>query len=283
MEAVHFNWDYAWEAAILLAWVWQARWAYIDAERKYARGRFWGTVAAIIPLGGIAFYLLYRDSALMEIDMADADLEYEFELASNVKVSRAVQNRPTIHESWLTRGARARVVSKRDRLYAKELRQRAESVEYDQPMLAKELREKADALDPPRPPRPPFRQRWRGYWTIRRDTFQIWVKRRREKREYLRRPKKLRRHDEFVERLRSTPIVDPTMEGLIFEGQYEVARERAIVNLQIAEESGDERKRITYRRYLNQVDKITHVYFPENATDDLDIPQYELADGDAKE
>lgn len=283
MEAVRFNWDYFWEAAIVAAWFLQARWVWLDAERKYGRGKFWGFVAAFFPLGGLVFYLLYRDSALMEIDMADAELEYEFELASTVQVSRAVRNRPPRRDGWLTRRAGLRVVSKSDKLNAKELRQRAVDVEYEQPMLAKELREKADALDPPRLPRKPFRQVWRAYWAIRRDKFHIWRKRKREKRDYLRRPKKLRRHDEFVEKLKSTPLVDPTMEGLIFEGQYEVARERAIINLQIAEESGDERRRITYRRYLNQIDKITHVYFPESTSEDADIPQYELAGGGSEE
>ncbi len=278
MESLRFNWDIVWHALILVILLIQARWVWIDAERKYGRGRFWGLTAFALPFAGLVFYLLYRDSALMEIDMTDAELEYEFNLASTVQVRRPISDRSVKRESWVSRRSPLKRVSKKDKLYAKELREKADAVQSENPLLAKELREKADSLDPPKPKRKSFKNRWREFWTIKRDELQIWRRKRSERKEYLRRPKKLRHYEEFIEKLQSTPYVDPTMEGLIFEGQYEVARERAIINLQIAEENEDERQRVTYRRYLNQINKITHMYFPAEVTMDAQIEQYDLSE-----
>ncbi|MCD6119241.1 hypothetical protein J7K50_05325 [bacterium] len=277
MEAAQFNWDIVWNIVILAVIIWQARWVWLDANAKYGRGPFWGLAALFLPGLGLIFYLLYRDSELMEIDMADAELEYNFQIADRVQVRRGSAHRPVRKESWLWRKTRLRHVSRRDKLDAKEIREKAAQVENEHPMLAKELREKADMLDPPRPPRKPFKQRWKEYWVIRRDLHEIRMKRWRERREYLKRPKKLRKYEEFAERLNKTPIVDPTMEGLIFEGQYEVARERAVINLQIAEESEDERKKITYRRYLDQIENITHRYFPDEVSKDEGIERLNLS------
>ena len=277
MAAVKFNWDIVWNIVLILLWLWQARWTWLDAEARYGRGRFFGFLALALPGAGMLFYWLYRESALMEIDMLDA--ETAFEVADTVQVTRSAADRARSRDvRYMSRNSR-KFISRRDRLDAKELREKAAAVESENPMLAKELREKADQLDPPRPPRKPFRRRWKEFWIIQRDKWEIRRKRRRERREYLRRPKKLRKYDEFMDRLKSTPVVDPTMEGLIFEGQYEVARERAIINLQIAEESGDERKSVTYRRYLDQIEKITHMYFPERGELDESLAQFDLSAG----
>jgi hypothetical protein len=279
MENLRINWDVLWNAIVFFALLVQARWVWKDAQHKYGRGRFWGVVAFFFPVGGLVFYLLYRGSALMEIDMTDAELEYDCDLASNVQVSRRFSDRPKKHEGWALRRTRYVRVSKRDKFHAKELRQKAESVENENPLLAKELREKADSIDPPKQKRKSLKGAWREFWTIKRDEFYIGLRKRRARKEYLRTPKKLRRYEEFIEKLSTTPFVDPTIEGLIFEGQYEVARERAIVNLEIAEETDNERKRITYRRYLNQIDKITHVYFPKDVSDDDSVLKYDLSQG----
>ncbi len=277
MAAVKFNWDIVWNIALIALWIWQARWTWLDAHAKYGRGPFFGLLALFLPGAGILFYFLYRESALMEIDMLDA--ETALEVSDTVQVSRTAGDRASSRDVRNMARNTGRFISRRDRRDAKELREKAAAVENENPLLAKELREKADLLDPPRPPRKPFRRRWKEFWIIQRDKWEIRRKRMRERREYLKRPKKLRKYDEFMERLQKTPVVDPTMEGLIFEGQYEVARERAIINLQIAEEAGDERKIITYRRYLDQIEKITHMYFPERAEEDETLEKYDMSGG----
>ena len=55
-------------------------WVYRDALARYNRGAPWAVLAAIFPLGGWLFYLLYRKSPLVEFDRIDAELFDEAEL-----------------------------------------------------------------------------------------------------------------------------------------------------------------------------------------------------------
>jgi hypothetical protein len=276
MPAPHFNWDVIWNALAILVWLGQARWVQLDAERKYGRGRFWGLVALCFPFAGIVAYLMFQHTSLVEIDMFDAEMSWQ--LADTVQVNGRRPARLTAKRGFGYRRPGPSGPTRADKLKAKELRERAERIALTNPLLAKELRENADLLDPPKPPKKPWKVRWKEFWLLRRDAASLRRSRKAERREWLKRPKKLRTHELFMKKLSETPYVDPTMEGLLFEGQYEVARERATINLQIAEEEGDSRKRVTYRRYLDQISKLSRIYLPGEENLSTDIERYHLGE-----
>ena len=49
-------------------------WVYRDAMTRYNRGAPWAVLAAVLPVAGWLFYLLYRISPLVQFDRIEAEL-----------------------------------------------------------------------------------------------------------------------------------------------------------------------------------------------------------------
>lgn len=216
---------------LFLLYLYHIWWVYRDAQYRYNKGLFWALIAALVPGGGYAFYLMYRVSPLVEYDLEEEELGLygSPELSEYIRRKRA--------EERMLAYLRAR---RRMELYLSRLRERYLSRLLSVINFERQSRRLADFISRQSERFMPVARRV-GSRAARAIRHAGWSTRGRL---------------EFYRMIRELPTEDPTLEELIYEERLEEARKLAQDNLRIAEEQGDRRAINTYRHYLERLDEL---------------------------
>ncbi len=216
-------------AVLLLLYLYHIWWVYRDAQYRYNKGLFWALIAAAVPGGGYAFYLMYRVSPLVEHDLEEEELGLygSPELAEYIRRKRA--------EERMLAYLRAR---RKMELYLSRLRERYLSRLLAVFSFERQSRRLSDFLSRQSERLAPVVRRV-GSRAARAIRHAGWSTQGRL---------------EFYRMIRELPTEDPVLEELIYEERLAEARRLAEDNLRIAEEQGDRRAINTYRHYLKRLE-----------------------------
>ena len=244
------------DLAALLLHVYLVYWVYRDAIKRYNRGAPWALLAAIFPLGGWLFYLLYRSSPLVEFDKIEAETfedEFEWTDYDQYKANQSAKFFNELTSLWRREasGYSPWVRASRDRelknkLTPEELKElRAQKMEQRKARL--ELRKERAAQR--REDKQQKRQESKARQTMSGAhgfTFRLSDRRQR----------KLRKKLALIEKLKLLPREDSHLEDLIYQMQYSSALDSARESLGVANEMQDRQGVITYQHYIEKLTRL---------------------------
>ena len=233
-------------------------WVYRDALMRYNRGAPWATLAMLFPLGGWLFYLMYRSSALVQMDRIETELfdesEHEWtdydtyranQGAALFKEVGSLLRKPEAegYSPWI-RMSRARELKKK--LTPEEKKQRSEELALQRKEArSRRIEARAQAREKSRQRK--IERRKRTTMTGAHG-FSFKLSEGRQRR--------LQRRLELVEKLKELPREDPVIEDHIFNMDYHAARRAATDALELAVEMDDRQGVITYEAYLERLDRL---------------------------
>jgi hypothetical protein len=251
-------WLLLFDLVLLLVYLYSVYWVYRDALHRYNRGAPWAAAAALLPLGGWLFYLLYRVSPLVQLDRIEAET---FDEAEHVwtDYDQYRQNRGSelfreLASVW--RAPEGEGYSPYVRLSRlRELRRRltpAEKVARRQERIA--TREAATKARQERSTAAKARKA--EAQRLRKDRrtlsaahgFKVTMSESRQAR--------VRKQLQLVEELKKLPREVQLLEDLIYEMDYAAALKAAQDSLALAEEMGDAQGRITYAHYIERIQRM---------------------------
>jgi len=234
-------WEKIWGAIILLIYLYQIYWVYRDANERFMSGAWFGLLAAIFPLGGWLFYLLYRSSSLAEFDLAEikekvferrADPDYDIFLHRKkqegidgfLATLKSFLSPPTLSEEGVGKSAYSDEILRsrmREKMRTRKLSAR-ESFQRGKEKVAGGLVVVREAVKSLLSPRAGF----------------------------------LRRRLSYFEKLTYATFTDEELERLIYDGKLRLAREDATEKLKIAREQADQKRIKAYQKYLERIEEI---------------------------
>ncbi len=242
--------------ALLLLHVYMVHWVYRDAVLRYNRGAPWALLAALFPLAGWLFYMLYRSSSLVAFDRIEAETfedEPEWTDYDQYKANQSAQYFQELASLWKkeasgyspwVRESRARELKKK--LTPEEIKAiRAEKAEKRKAWLASRKERAAKHREDKQHKAQETRERQtmsgaHGF------TFKLSD----------RRQKKLRQKLALIEKLKLLPREDHHLEDLIYNMQYAEALASAQESLSVANEMQDNQGIITYEKYVEQMTRL---------------------------
>ena len=250
-------WMLMFELLILLVHIYVVFWVYRDALYRYNRGAPWAALAAMFPLGGWMFYLLYRKSQLVEFDRIETELfdeaEPQFTDYDRYQANQSTKWFRDIRALW---GGEADGYSPWVR--ASRLREQrgtltpAEKAARRAERLKKKAERQANAKDRRLQTKQKRRDRKAALREERTKVgahgFQFRMSRARQRR--------IERDLSLVGQLRQLPREDKIIEELIFEMDYVEALKASHDGLAIATEMGDTQGEITYRGYIERIERL---------------------------
>ncbi len=234
-------WDRIFSGIVLLIYLYQIWWVYRDAEKRYFSGVWFALLAAIVPLGGWLFYLLYRSSSLPELDLLEirekllergSSIDYEIYLARQRQVAierslawvRGFLKPPQKNLSEIkVHSYPDEIIRSREKELLKSRKENAK--ESFEPFLnfveniAKGIVSAFRQIIAP------------NYMSVR---------------------KKLK----FYDKVREAPLVDEDLENLLQSGLYILAKEDCQAKLRLASEQNDARRMRTYEVYLARINRL---------------------------
>jgi hypothetical protein len=251
-------WMLIFDLALLLVHIYIVFWVYRDALTRYQRGAPWAMLAAVLPVGGWLFYILYRRSPLVEMDYIDTELTDEAEqewtdydaykanqsaqlfseLGSLWRKREGESYSPWVRMSRLREGQRARTPEELAALKLERVRKRGEAVE------ARRQR-KAQQLDRQRQARQHKRERTTLAGAMG-TTYRMSDRKQRA----------LHRKLEVLEKLKLVPREDKVLEDMIYEMRYAEALQAAREGLCVAREMQDPQGEITYQAYIERLERL---------------------------
>jgi hypothetical protein len=236
---------------LLLAHISIVYWVYRDALWRYNRGAPWGLLAAVFPIGGWLFYLMYRSSPLVELDKIEAELFDETEHEwTDFDTYKANSGASLFKE--LT-GAIAREGSGySDRVQLSRLKELTRRKTPEERRTLRELRrEKRERDKQARVERRKANaERRRERKQQRRDHVTMAASHGKTYRLSDRSQRRLKNRLAVVEQLKMLPREDGVLEDLIFDMEYTKALEVAEGNLAVASEMNDPQGVVTYEAYI---------------------------------
>lgn len=226
-------------------------WVYRDASSRYSRGAPWALLAAVLPLGGWLFYLLYRKSPLVQFDrietetFADSEVTFtDYDEYQRNQGSAFFQELGALwrkaeksgYSSWV-RASRARELGKK--LTPEERAERRAASKQQRLAKRKELvnrrREKQE----------------------QRRTAQIKQGRHGQRvKMSLRHQRAITKQTAMLDLMKTVRRVDDKLEELLYKGEYSQASEYAKEMLDVAEEMDDKQGIATYQDYLEQIQRL---------------------------
>lgn len=229
-------------------------WVYRDAMLRYNRGAPWAVLAAVFPVGGWLFYLLYRQSPLVQFDRIEAELfdesEHEWTDYDNYRTTIGKQLFTEVSSLWRKpegQGYSPWVQLSRLR----ELRKAptAEQLQERQERRVEKRKQRAQRREEARRQKAERAQAKRERTTMTgRHGFRYKLSDRRQRR--------LKGRLEIAEKLKTVAREDAGLEELIYEMKYPEALKTAREALEVAEEMKDAQGVVTYKAYLERIQRI---------------------------
>lgn len=223
---------------VLIIYLYLIWWVYRDAERRFHNGVWFALLAAVFPLGGWLLYLLYRGSSLPEYDLIELKeriferypaVEYDIYLAYQrqealsdlMRRVKAFFLQPEETAAELGYSDEVRRSRERELMAARAARARESFIRTQQ-----KLRERMNLIG----------ASMRQVLSPRRHRLQEKI--------------------ELLRLLTEVPVPDDQLEELIYQGKLRVARMYCEDQLQLAKEQNDERRIVSYQRYLRRVHQL---------------------------
>jgi hypothetical protein len=257
------------ELLILLAHLYIIFWVYRDALQRYNRGAPWAALAAFFPIGGWMFYLLYRNSQLVEFDRIEAETFDETEPQwtdyDNYRANQSTKWFRDIRALW---GGEASGYSPWVR--ASRLREQrgtltpAEKEARRKDALAQRAQRKAESQQLREERQVARREKKKSAREARIKTGAHGIRYRMSRG----RERRLERDLSLVGQLRQLPREDKIIEELIYEMDYVEALKAAHDGLAISSEMGDLQGEITYKGYIERIERLL-----EDESEELDGTQ----------
>lgn len=233
-------WDRIWGVVILAVYLYIIYWTYRDAQSRYYNGVWFALFAAVFPVGGWLFYLLYRQSSLVTYDEIDLherfferipEVEYDLYLAYSRQ--EALDNMfAQMKQFFLGEGLKEEAATSTYpehimRSREKErVREREEKVRDNYFRARKKVRTKLSG----------FKR------TAQRVSSPMRVK--------------VEEQLSLLDKLTAAPIPDAELEELIYQGRLKLAKMYAEDQLLIAKEQNDERRIYSYKAHLQRVEEL---------------------------
>lgn len=233
-------------------------WVYRDALARFNRGAPWAALAAVLPVAGWLFYMLYRQSPLVQLDRIEAELFDEDEPEwTDYDTHQTKQGSVLFQElSSLWRKAEAQGYSPWIR--------RSRARELYGKLTPKERKARAEERRMRRD------ERRKEHAAIRKAAMGKRKERIKEKRERTTlaaahgflfkmsegRQRKIKRRLELVEKLQALPREDERLEEMIYNMEYQRALQSARESLIVAEEMGDKQGIATFESYIVRLERI---------------------------
>lgn len=230
-------------------------WVYRDALQRYNRGAPWALAAALVPLGGWLFYLLYRSSPLVDFDREEAELfdesehqwtDYDESRFKSAGLFRELGS--LIREE--AGGYSARLSASRS---AELRRQMTPEERRDVALLRRQRRLDARKSRAERSAAVKLARRQRR--ALRRDA-ELVPGGRGLVRLSERRQRAVRKQLHLLEQLRELPREDPALEELIFEMKYAEALAQARDKLAVAQELNDRQGIVSAEAYIARLSQL---------------------------
>jgi len=223
---------------VLLIYLYLIWWTYRDAERRFHNGVWFGLLAAIFPLGGWLLYLLYRGSSLPDYDLIELrERIFERYPAVEYDIYLAYQRQEALSE--LMRKLKAFFVQAEEAApataYSDEVRRSRE-----RELMAERAARARESLT-------------RTREKVRRRMDLVGAS---MQRAFSPRRRRLADKLELLQLLTEVPVPDDQLEELIYLGKLRVARMYCEDQLQLAKEQNDERRIVSYQRYLRRVQEL---------------------------
>jgi len=232
-------------------------WVYRDALWRYNRGAPWALLAAVFPIGGWLFYLLYRSSPLVELDRIEAETFDEGQSTwTDYDRYRADQTKKLFQDisSWWKKAeasgyspwvqrSRARETGE---LTAEQKQQRREDTRQRRLQLKKEKALKRAAVKESKIKKQQERKERQTVIGAHGAIYRLSDRRQR----------KLQKQLSLLQKLKSLPREDAHLEQLIYEMNYDKALTAAKDGLAIAEEMSDQQAKVTFEGYIERLNKL---------------------------
>jgi hypothetical protein len=248
-------WLLLFDLVLLLLHIYIVYWVYRDALWRYNRGAPWGLFAAVFPIGGWLFYLMYRKSPLVELDRIDAELfdetEHQWTDYDTYKANRGqnlfkelfTNEEGRSYSPWvqLSRAREGRkALTPEERRDVRQLRRQRRA----------ELRQRrTERRAAARQQRTERRQAARQRQTVtgaHGTSFRLSDRRQRA----------IQRQLAVMEQLKTLPREDQALEDLIFEMRYAEALAQARAALEVAREMADTQGVTTYEHYIQRLEAL---------------------------
>ncbi len=233
-------------------------WVYRDALARFNRGAPWAVLAAVLPVAGWLFYLLYRNSPLVQLDRIEAELFDEDEPEwTDYDAQQAKQGSVLFQElgslwrkaeaegysPWI-RHSRARELY--GKLTPKERKARAEERHKRRDERRAELAVKRETAREKRKAR--ISNKRERTTLAAAHGFMVKMSEGRQR--------KIKRRLELVTKLQALPREDERLEEMIYNMEYRRALQSARDSLGVAEEMGDKQGTATFESYIARLERI---------------------------
>jgi hypothetical protein len=234
-------WARIWAGLALAAYLYLIYWTYRDAERRFNSGVWFGLLAAVLPVGGWVFYLLYRQSSLTTYDIIEQrEKLFDRHPAIEYELYLAYRRQEALDE----------MVQRMKAFLLGEGLPETEPAVTDYPEHIMRSREKELAQHREKKVREVYertRARVRTRLSVIGQSVQRGVSPRRVE---------VANQLALMGKLTETPLPDRQMEELIYEGKLNVAKMYCEDQLQIAKEQNDERRIFSYKHHLRHIEEL---------------------------
>ncbi|MBN2082434.1 hypothetical protein JW859_09535 [bacterium] len=232
-------------------------WVYRDAMQRYNRGAPWAVLAAILPVGGWLFYLLYRNSALVQFDRIEAELFDESEHEwTDYDTYKKDQGSRFFRELGLTKKPEAEGYSPWVRLSRLRELKKIKTPEEKAAIAEAKKQKRLDKRKQRAEARAAAREKQQQRAIDRRERTTMTARHGFQFKLSERGQRRLQRKLELVEKLKKLPREDEALEELIYNMEYQKAQQAAREALAVAEELNDEQGRVTYQAYLERIGRL---------------------------
>jgi hypothetical protein len=234
-------WERIWAGLTLAVYLYLIYWTYRDAERRFNSGVWFGLLAAILPVGGWVFYLLYRQSSLTTYDiieqrekLLDRHPAIEYELYLAYKRQEALDEMIQRMKAFLLGEGLPETEPAISDYPEHIMRSRERELAQHREQKVREVYERA-------------RTRVRTRLSVIGQSVQRGVS-----------PRRIEMADKLalMGKLTEIPLPDRQLEELIYEDKLKIAKMYCEDQLQIAKEQNDERRIFSYKHHLRHIEEL---------------------------
>jgi hypothetical protein len=246
------------DLVFLLVHLYMVYWVYRDAMARYHRGAPWATLAMVFPFGGWLFYVLYRNSPLVEMDRIEADLfDEDAEEWTDYDAYKAKQGSPMFRElGSILRKPEGEGYSPWVRLSRMRELRRMKTPEERAAQKQQRLLTRKEAVERKRMRREEKAQRRRQSKQDLRERTTLVGAMGATIRMSDRKQRAMQRKLELVEKLKLLPREDKVLEDMIYEMRYADALNAARDGVAVAREAQDPQAEITYQAYVERLERL---------------------------
>jgi hypothetical protein len=250
-------WMLIFDLVALLVHIYMVFWVYRDALARYHRGAPWAVLAAVFPVGGWLFYILYRKSPLVELDRIDTELFDEAEKDwTDYDAYKANQSAQMFRElGALWRKPEGEGYSPWVRLSRLRELKRGGTPEERAVLKQERLQKRKASTEQKRQRREDQVQRKRELAQKKRERTTLAGTMGTKYRMSDSKQRALARKLEVVEKLKHVPREDKVLEDMIYEMRYAEALQAAQDGLSVAQEMRDPQGVLTYEAYIERLQR----------------------------